>query len=139
MQGVRTNPDVIEANKAVIGQFLTRIFEQGDLAALDDFVALPSLRGILRNDVPNMHETLADIRCPVEQMVGEEDGVAVEFTLTGLPRGVESGTPISVLNLAIFRMEEGKIAGASVLADRLGMLQQLGVDQVPPLAPCPVE
>lgn len=126
------------SNEALVLDFLSRVFEQADLAAIDVLVALPSLRGLLRSDVPGMHETLGGVRCPVRQTVSEGDRVAVEFELTGVPREGDADSPVSVLNLAVFRVANGKIVGASVLADRLAMLQQLGVEQVPPLAPCPV-
>jgi predicted ester cyclase len=132
-----------EVNKALVRRFVEEVFEKGNLAAIDEFVAMPSIAAVLRNDVPAIHATLTEVRCPMGAMVAEGDLVAAEFTLTGVHSGDAMGTeptgnPVVVANLCILRIVDGKIGGASVLADRLGLFQQLGVEQVPPLAPCPI-
>jgi predicted ester cyclase len=104
---------------------------------------MPSISAVLRNDIPAIHATLSDVRCPIDSMVAEGDLVAAAFTLTGTHTGDAMGTeptgnPIVVSNMCILRIAGEKIAGASVVADRLGLFQQIGVEHVPPIAPCPI-
>lgn len=138
-----TAPTTIETNKALVRSFIEEIFERGNLSAIDDYVGMPSMAAILRHDIPSMRSAISGIRCPIGAMVAEEDTVALEFTILGEHTGDGMGAPptgndIVVSNLCIFRIAGGKIVGASFLADRLGLLQQLGIERVPPLAPCPV-
>lgn len=76
-----------------------------------------------------------DIRYTVEELIAEDDSVAVRWHWTGTHRGLFRGiapTERQVTNngLAIFHLREGKIVAATLETDRLGFLQSIGV--VPP-------
>ncbi len=76
-----------------------------------------------------------DIEYTVEELVAEDDAVAVRWHWTGTHRGVFRGlapTERRVTNngLAIFHLRAGKVVAATLETDRLGFLQGLGV--VPP-------
>jgi predicted ester cyclase len=131
-----------QTNADIVIRFLHEMFVDANLDALGDFVTAPGLAALLRQDVPQMHATLTDIRVEMGQTVSEGDRVAVDFTLIGTPREGALPTPppadiVAIANMCIFTLSDGKIARAVVLADRLGLFQQLGIREVPPLAPCP--
>jgi predicted ester cyclase len=76
-----------------------------------------------------------DIAYTVEELVAEDDAVAVRWHWTGTHRGVFRGiapTERHVTNngLAIFHLRSGKVVAATLETDRLGFLQGIGV--VPP-------
>ena len=76
-----------------------------------------------------------DIVYTVEELVAEDDAVAVRWHWTGTHRGPFRGiapTERHVTNngLAIFHLRAGKVVAATLETDRLGFLQGIGV--VPP-------
>jgi predicted ester cyclase len=76
-----------------------------------------------------------DIEYTVEELVAEDDAVAVRWHWTGTHRGAFRGvapTARRVTNngLAIFHLRSGKIVAATLETDRLGFLQGIGI--VPP-------
>ena len=73
-----------------------------------------------------------DILYTVEELVAEDDAVAVRWHWTGTHRGVFRGiapTERHVTNngLAIFHLRAGKVVAATLETDRLGFLQGIGV------------
>lgn len=74
---------------------------------------------------PDIHYTLADA-------TGEGDRVAVRWTWTGTHTGpyrgiAATGKRVANDGMAIYTLRAGKIASMSMLTDRLGFLQQLGL------------
>lgn len=77
---------------------------------------------------------LADVEMTVQQMVAADDRVAAYVTASGRnvgPLGMgdreiaPTGRRFSVPQFGIYRVENGRIAEAWVLADALGMVEQL--------------
>jgi len=74
---------------------------------------------------PDIHYTIADL-------TADGDRVAVRWTWTGTHtgpyRGIPAtGKPVANDGMAIYTLRAGKIASLSMLTDRLGFLQQLGL------------
>ncbi|MDQ6819803.1 MAG: ester cyclase [Actinomycetota bacterium] len=68
-------------------------------------------------------------------MVADADDVAIAYTLTGTHQGdfngiAATGMKIEVRGVQIGRFEDGKIVERWGSSDELGILKQLGVDQV---------
>jgi steroid delta-isomerase-like uncharacterized protein len=73
-----------------------------------------------------------DVRFTVEDMVAENDKVAVAWTLSGTHQGEfrgisPSGKKVSLEGITIHHIANGKIMDSYVSADYLGLMQQLGV------------
>ena len=79
--------------------------------------------------------TFPDLTVKVDDQVAEGDKVVNRLTITGTHQGEFMGIPapgksFSMGAVAIFRIEDGKIAERWGETDMIGMMQQLGV--VPP-------
>ena len=75
---------------------------------------------------------VADLRYALDEVLAEGDQVAVQWTWSGKHTGTlngfaASGKTVKNTGMAIFELRDGKIVGASLETDRLGLLQQIGV------------
>ncbi len=73
-----------------------------------------------------------DLKIAVEQMVADEDNVAIAYTVTGTHQGNFQGIPathkkVKARGMQIAKFKEGKIVERWGSSDELGMLKQLGV------------
>lgn len=74
---------------------------------------------------------MSDMSATIEEMVAEGDMVAVYVTFTGTQEGQmgpfpASGRKFESKTLAMFRLEEGKIAESWIEWDNVALLTQLG-------------
>ncbi len=132
-----------EDNKALIRRFYEEVFNQRNLAALDEFYAPDHVDHTLPPGLPAGPEgtkqaidmiltALPDLHITIEDMIAEGDKVVTRFTTQGTHQGVfgnipPTGKPVQVSTIEITRIAEGKITEDWGLDDRLGMLQQLGL------------
>jgi steroid delta-isomerase-like uncharacterized protein len=77
-----------------------------------------------------------DLSIGVEQMVADEDNVAIAYTVTGTHQGdflgiPATGKPIKARGVQIARFENGQIVERWGSSDQLGILQQIGVSLLP--------
>jgi predicted ester cyclase len=82
------------------------------------------------------HEVFSDYHVIVERLVSDGDHVAVHFRMRGTHTGEFMGIPatgrtIDVHGITIHRFRDGKLGESWALPDRMEMLQQLGVKQLP--------
>jgi steroid delta-isomerase-like uncharacterized protein len=73
-----------------------------------------------------------DLNFTIDDMIAERDTVVTRYTMTGTHKGEFSGIPptgnsFSITGVDISRITNGKCVEGWGYADRLGMLQQLGV------------
>jgi steroid delta-isomerase-like uncharacterized protein len=130
-----------EANKAVVRRFITEIFEEGRVEAVDELVdpdfvrhagpAGDTDREELRAAMDRVSRGLADAAFTIDDMIVEEDRVAVRVTASARQVGEFMGIPPSgrsytIGEIHIFRVRDGKIAEHWHQADFLGMMRQLG-------------
>ena len=86
-----------EANKALVRRFITEIFEQGRVEAIDELCAEDFIghtwgnadREGLRQAMARVASALADAHFQVDDVIAEEDRVAVRLTATA--RRVQQG------------------------------------------------
>ena len=93
-------------------------------------------RDAVRAQLEAFLDAFPDFEATVEDVVAEEETVAMRVTLRGTHEGelmgIEpTGESFEVRNTVFTRIEDGKIAERWVLPDTLGMLQQLGVVESP--------
>lgn len=138
-----------EENKAFMRRFYEEVFNQKNLAAIDDFVAPDFVNrsaaqlGLVSGDLEHVKQFVGvvmqafpDLHYTVEDMVAEGDKVVTRLTLSGTQRGTFMGIPATgkhttISDIEIFRITNGKAVENWVQADFLGLLQQLGVVPTP--------
>jgi len=131
----------IEDNKALVRRFIDQIFVKGDVNAVDqlvteDFVphTWPSTgdgRADLKSAIVRVSKGLADARFTIEDMVAEDDRVAVRVTATATQVGEFMGMPASgksysIGEIHIFRIRDGKVSEHWHQFDVPSMMRQLG-------------
>ena len=135
-----------EDNKAIVRRFYEEVFNQRNLAVVDELCTTNHL-------FHNPHTTLQgreefkqllsvyitafpDARFTVEDLIAEGDRVASRYTFRGTHQGDLMGIPptgkqVTVTGIIINRIVNGKSEEGWLNFDALGMLQQLGVAPAP--------
>ena len=137
-----------EENKALMRRLYDEVFNQRNLAAIDDFVApnffnhSAAQLGMTGGDLEHVKQFLnlvmqvfPDLHYAVEDLVAEGDKVVARLTISGTQQGAFMGIPPTgkhavVSDIEIFRIADGKAVETWVQVDFLGLLQQLGVGPV---------
>ena len=135
-----------QRNKEVVRRFIEEIFVKGKVAAVDELTAAdfvphswPSVKpGIesLKEAVVRVSSGLSGVRMTIEDMITEDDRVAVRLTAHAVQKGTFMGIPASgksytISEIHIFRVRDGKVVEHWREADFLSMMQQLGVMPTP--------
>jgi len=130
-----------EESKVVVRRFIDEILVKGNAEAVDklathDFVphSWPSVAPgaeSLKQAVRRVSAALSDVRMKIEDMIAEDDKVAVRLTAHGTHRGdfmglTATGKQYSISETHIFHMRDGKVAEHWRDADMLGLMRQLG-------------
>lgn len=130
-------------NKKIVREFFEMIWNQNNFARLESQCApefVLHFRGEhitfdmnrLRALVDNWRKAFPDIRCVVEDLIGEDDRVAVRLSFSGTHTGAEwfglqpSGKKWNVTEQVFIRLENVKIVEAWEDYDEYAMRQQLG-------------
>jgi steroid delta-isomerase-like uncharacterized protein len=131
----------LEENKTLVRRFVEQVFEQLRPEAVDELVADDFVshtypptddgKAYLRQATQRMAKTLSDIRFVVEDMIAEDDRVAVRLTAGGTAIGDVMGVPAAgksyeIGEIHIFRIRDGKIVEHWHQYDAAGMMRQLG-------------
>jgi steroid delta-isomerase-like uncharacterized protein len=131
-----------DENKRNVDQLFEACFNHGDVGLLEelvspDYVGLQGERGPagFKGIVVGLRTAFPDIHYTVEDVVAENDKVAVRWHWTGTHEAPFRAFPashnkVTSTGAGIFRFRDGKIIAATLETDRLGFLQQVGV--VPP-------
>ena len=137
---------MLEENKAIVRSWV-EAFNEGNLEAVDELLTdsyvrhdpnSPEVRGaeeekqliaMYRSAFPDLHFT-------VEDMVAEDDRIAIRLSISATHKGELLGIPptesrLSFTAMEIYRLKEDKIDEQWVNVDTLGMMQQLGVVPLP--------
>ena len=130
-----------DENKRLVKRFVDEVFGQGQLESIDELVApdfVSHTFGItddgsakLRAATERVHASLTDVDFAVEDLIAEDDRVAVRLTSTatvvdefmGVPA---AGKTYSIGEIHIFRVADGRIVEHWHQHDALGMMKQLG-------------
>lgn len=80
----------------------------------------------------DLHTAFPDMEINIEQMVANEDNIAIAYTLTGTHQGpfmgfAPTGKRIKARGVQISKFADGKLVERWGSSDQLGMLQQLGL------------
>lgn len=134
---------IAEDNKVLTRRFYDEVFNQKNLAAIDEFLAPDQVDHTLPPNLPaNTTGTkqaigwflraFPDLHITIDDLIADGDKVAVRFTSRGTQRGRFWGLPptgrsVTISSYLIARIAHGKIVEQWGLDDQLGMLGQLGV------------
>lgn len=137
-------------NKARVRSLYEQVFNQKNLAAVDDYFAPTVIDHSLPPGVPGgiegVRQTIGmflgafpDLRLTVEDSIAEGDRVVSRWMLRGTHQGASLGMPptgkhVTMPGISIVRMEDGKSTEQWVIFDQMVMLQQLGLAPAPPQA-----
>ena len=136
----------IEANKALVQQFVEEFWNSGNLARADELLAkdakiyvndrevedIASFKGFARSH----REAFPDWYSTWEELVAEGDKVVERWTGRGTHRGEFHGLPATGRQVAVpgtvyYRIADGKIVEFRGQFDRMAMLEQLGMIPTP--------
>jgi steroid delta-isomerase-like uncharacterized protein len=130
----------LETNKECIRQFFQRIWNDGEEAAIDEFIAEEAAgndpdfgigREGFRRQWRQWRAAFPDLHFAVEELVAEGDTVVSRWTLTGTHRGEFMGVPatgraIRVGGMSLDHLRDGKLVSGFDGWDALGLRRQLG-------------
>ena len=133
----------VEENKAIAHRIVEEFLNTGDLDAVDrffatDFINHNPARGItndregIKHYIASLYTAFPDLNTTIDDLIAEGDKVVCRVTTSGTHRGDLEGIPptgkrMSVTNITIFRIANGKVFERWNVSDQLGILQQLGV------------
>ena len=121
---------------------MEEVFSQGNLAVADEIIAPdfidhdpspgqePGLAG-LKGLVGMLRTAFPDMRATVEDLIAEGDKVVGRITTRGTHKGefagiAPTGKQVTVKEIHIIRIADGKAVEHWGIEDSLGMMQQLG-------------
>jgi steroid delta-isomerase-like uncharacterized protein len=130
-----------DENKRLVKRFVDEVFGLGQLDSIDELVAPDFVshtfgftddgRAKLRAATERIHASLSDVDFGVEDLVAEDDRVAVRLTSSatvvdefmGVPA---AGKQYSIGEIHLFRVADGRIVEHWHQHDALGLMKQLG-------------
>ena len=134
-----------EENKALIRRVIEEIWNQGNMAVVDELYATDCVRhtqpedtyGLegLRQSLTMQRTAFPDFHFTIEDIMAEGDKVAFRWTYRGTHKGeymgiAPTGKQLTMPGISIIRIAGGKIVEVWAEMDMLGLLQQIGA--VPP-------
>lgn len=132
-------------NKALQRRLMEEVWGEGKLELIDElldpeFAGADPLRGPLtregyRSLVKGYRRAFPDLKFEFNAVTGDENFVAVRWTARATHRGPFLGTPstgkaMTVTGISFAEFRNGKIVSEYSEWDALGMLRQLGIDDV---------
>ena len=136
----------MQAAPTLVHRIFDEAFNQGQLTIVDELVSVdvtthlaswgvPASRLGLKQLIANLRAAFPDLRCTVEDEIGEGDKVAARWTMRGTQKGfylgnLPTGRPVVVQGFIFARTTHGQIVEHWILIDQMSLLQQLGI--VPP-------
>lgn len=134
----------IEKSKQLIRRHFEELYNRGNLAFADDcWAATGVLHDPAMPDLPTgpegakqhvrmAREAAPDLHFEIEDLIGDDDLLAVRYRFSGTQRGPILGIPptnkfATMTGVTFYRMHEDRIVEAWVHWDVLGMLRAMGV------------
>jgi len=132
---------IVDANRELVRRFIRDVFEEGRTESVDEFVAddfdsqtwgpTGSGKAELKAAVARVAGALADVAFVVEDIIAEDDRVAVRLTASATQVGGFMGLAPSGKRYTISEIHIFRIAGVYLVEhwhqyDQPGMLRQLG-------------
>jgi steroid delta-isomerase-like uncharacterized protein len=129
-------------NKALVLRLFEEVWNQGNLAAIDELFAAsyvrydptaPEAKGLagFKQFVTMLRTAFPDIHSTPEDLIAEGDKVVARATWRGTHQGeylgiAPTGKHVAVMGTVTLRIAHGKFQEGWLNMDTLGLLQQLG-------------
>ena len=128
-------------NKALARRFIEEIFVGGRAEAVDELLtddftphtwaSTGAGKEDLKQAITRVGAGLSDVRITIEDVIGEDDLVAVRLTSSATQSGEfmdlpPTGRSYTIGEIHIFRIRDGRVSEHWHQADLLGMMRQLG-------------
>lgn len=140
----RTMGDALEANKELVRRLYEQGFNEGDLDLVDELVSpevvthdpiildAPTGSDSIRGGIEMIRNAFPDFHVEVVDLIAEGDRVASFLRMSGTNtgdyrRGGATGKSGTMRAFFIWRVEDARLAESWGVADRFGMLQELGI------------
>jgi len=135
----------IATNKAIVRRYVEQILNEKRHDLVEEFLTenvelhgsglAPGLE-VVKQWFTSYATAFPDGRTIIEDVIAEEDRVVTRTTFNGTHEAEIEGIPatgkkISMPGIAIFRLDNGKIAEGWLLNDNLSLMRQLGVIPAP--------
>ncbi len=130
-------------NKTILRSYMEEVITKGNLDAVDKYFApdcidhtappgTASGAGGVKQLLTLTLVAFSNIQVTTEDIIAEEDKVASRFTFQGTHTGefmgiAPTGREVTVMQISIDRIADGKIVEHWGLVDQLSLLQQLGI------------
>ena len=131
-----------EQNKSIYRAFIQRVFNEGRLDALDEFLAPsyvirdtppetpPGAEGV-KSVVSMFRGAFPDLEITLDDLMAEGDRVAARSTLRGTHRGplfglAPTGRSVTMTSLTMVRIVDGRLVESWVKNDTASLMSQLG-------------
>ena len=134
-------------NKAIVSRYYDEVLNQRRLDVLDEIAAEDYVehdpfpgqgngRADLKARVTGLHNWFNPLRFTVEDVIAEDDRVAVRWTNAGTDSGGFMGIPptgkeFGIAGIDIHVVRDGRLAEHWHVVDLLGQMQQLGLIPAP--------
>ena len=132
----------IEENKSIARRYIEDLWGKGNLALLDHLISeifinhspalneSPGVDGI-NERIDAFHNAFSYLEFIIEDLVSEEDKIAIRGLFQGIHTGEFMGAPptgqqVIMTWIIILRIEDGKITDRWANMDDLGLMSQLG-------------
>ena len=131
-------------SKVQVRRFIDEIFVKGNVDAVDKLVTsdftphswgrMPPGIEPLKDAIKRVHAGLSDVSMKIEDVIAEDDKVAVRLTARGRHTGEFMGLPPSgkdytISETHIFHLRDGRISEHWRDADMLGLMRQLSASR----------
>jgi steroid delta-isomerase-like uncharacterized protein len=131
----------VDENKALVRRFVDEIFVKGRPEAVDELLtddftphtwaSTGAGKADLKQAIERVSAGLSDVSMTIEDLIAEDDRVAVRLTAHAVQTGEfmrlpPSGKAYTIGEIHVFRIRDGKVAEHWHQADLLGMMRQLG-------------
>ena len=146
--GTDPGSDLAEKNVALVRRFFEEVWNRGNLSMVDEFLAQDYEDNNLPPGTPRGHKgykasvnmfrsAFPDIQFTLDQVLAENDHLAIRLTGRGTHKGNFMGIPptgkqVSFGGMTFIRIQDGKVAERWGISDIPGLMQQLGGPGQPP-------
>ena len=134
-----------EENLAIARRYILEYFNKGDADVVDEIFSpdcvvnreYSQTNEERKQYIVSIRASFPDLKKTIVEEIAVEDKIVLSWVATGTNLGefmgfAPTGKSMNVRGIYIFRIADGKIVEMSYVFDRLGRLQQLGYELVPP-------
>lgn len=129
----------VEQNKELVTQYLERVWGQGEVSQIGEFLAPAYLDHTQNHNVEEVKQVIGmyrqafpDLSFTLDELVATENSVALRYTTIGTNFGPfmrmpPTGKKVSAPAMVFYHISNGKITESWGITDSMAMMQQMGL------------